>query len=368
MILNNIGRAYRILGNFSESLKYLKEALNMLQNLYKDHNPFISNVLGNIGLAYQGLGDISEGLKYLKEALKINQELYQGNHSSIANSLNDIGSAYQDLGDISEGLKYQEAALEMLQELPRSNPSSIAMVLNNIGLVSQISKGLKYLEAALKTFQTVFQWNHPDVASFLFNIGLAYEQLKDINKSTELYKQSYLMFIQTLGLEHHYTKKLESYLEKNAPEFIKNNETREFILQRGDFEEVTLEIKQKIQKRVLNKIYINAVKDKWNSKFSILGNWGVKGYLSDRYLAKQLGVLANVKNIEIAKMLCFEAICLGAINSPSKNFACVKEFAKAYPALINKIATEHPEYFIDGSILRICVSDEVILSRLLNSG
>jgi tetratricopeptide (TPR) repeat protein len=206
MILNNIGRVYRILGNFSESLKYLKEALNILQNLYKHPNPRISTVLGNIGLAYQGLGDISEGLKYLKEALKINQELYQGNHSSIANFLNNIGSAYQDLGDISEGLKYQEAALEMLQELPCSDPSSIARVLNNIGLASQIPQGLKYLEAALKTFQTVFQWNHSYAAGFLFNIGLAYEKLKDINKSTELYKQSYLMFIQTLGLEHHYSK------------------------------------------------------------------------------------------------------------------------------------------------------------------
>ncbi|MCZ6925662.1 MAG: hypothetical protein O7D30_10525 [Rickettsia endosymbiont of Ixodes persulcatus] len=48
----------------------------------------------------------------------------------------------------------------------------------------------------------------------------------------------------------------------------------------------TLEIKQKLQKRVLNKIFINAVKGKW-SRFSILGNWGVKGYLSDNYLAKQ---------------------------------------------------------------------------------
>lgn len=36
-------------------------------------------------------------------------------------------------------------------------------------------------------------------------------------------------------------------------------------------------------------------------------------------------------------MLCFEAICLGAINSSSKNFTCVKEFVRAYPELTNKI-------------------------------
>lgn len=40
------------------------------------------------------------------------------------------------------------------------------------------------------------------------------------------------------------------YIKKWVIIFIKNNETREFILQRGDFEEVTLEMKQKIQKNV----------------------------------------------------------------------------------------------------------------------
>ncbi|MFV9936704.1 MAG: hypothetical protein AB8U84_05940 [Rickettsia endosymbiont of Haemaphysalis japonica] len=67
-------------------------------------------------------------------------------------------------------------------------------------------------------------------------------------------------------------------------------------------------------------------------------------------------------------MLCFEAICLGAINSSSKNFTCVKEFVRAYPELTNKITNEHPEYFIDGSILLVCVNDEAILNKLLASG
>ncbi|GAA5251728.1 hypothetical protein [Candidatus Rickettsia kedanie] len=53
---------------------------------------------------------------------------------------------------------------------------------------------------------------------------------------------------------------------------------------------------------------------------------------------------------------------------PNKNFTCVKEFAIFYPALIKTIATEHPEYFIDGSILRICVDDKAILKKLLGRG
>lgn len=300
------------------------------------------------------------------------KELYQGNHFDIAESLNNIGEIYQILGDSTKALMYCKKALKMFQVIPQSDCFYIATLLNNVGTayckLSNPSKGLKYLKEALKIYQELYQGNHYYIAQSFNNISAAYYYSGDTNKAIELYKQAYLMYKQTLGLDHLDTKRLKIALEAKAPEFIKNNETREFILQRGDVEEVILEIKQKIQKNVLNKIYISAAKDKWSSKFSILGNWGVKGYLGDRYLAKQLRALANVKNIEIAKMLCFEAICLGAINSPSKNFTCVKEFAASYPELTNKITNEHPEYFIDGSILRACINDEEILRKLLGSG
>jgi tetratricopeptide (TPR) repeat protein len=369
--LNNIGEIYQTLGDSTKALMYCKKALKMFQVIPQSDCFYIATFLNNVGTAYCKLSNPSKGLKYLKEALKIYQELYPSNHPGVAIFLNNIGEAYRDLGDVSKGITYLKKALKMRKALYPNNPSDIAGSLNNIGLVyidsGSVSKGITYLEKMLKIYQELYQGNHYYIAQSFNNISAAYYYSGDTNKAIELYKQAYLMYEQTLGLDNLDTKRLKIALEEKAPEFIKNNETREFILQRGDFEEVILEIKQKIQKNVLNKIYINATKDKW-SKFSILGNWGVQGYLGDRYLAKQLGVLANVKNIEMAKMLCFEAICLGAINSPSKNFACVKEFARAYPELINKITNEHPEYFIDGSILRAYVNDEAILRKLLGSG
>lgn len=357
--LNNIGLAYKKLGYISKGLRYLEEALRMKQKLYPNNHPDIASSFNNVGVAYDELGYISKGLKYKEASLKMYKAIYRGNHSSTADSLTNVGVTYDKLGNTTKALEYFELALKMYQALYKNDHPCIAGSLNNVGLAYEklgyISKGLKYKEEALKIYQRLYQANHPCIASSFSSIALSYKKSEDTNKAIELCKQAYLMYGQTLGLEHPNTKFIRSYLKTVTPEFIKNNEIREFILQRGDFEEVTLEIKQKIQKNVLNKIYISAAKDKWNSKFSILGNWGVKGYLGDRYLAKQLGALANVKNIEIAKMLCFEAICLGAINSPSKNFACVKEFARAYPEVTNKITNEHPEYFIDGSILRAYV-------------
>ncbi|WP_341787296.1 tetratricopeptide repeat protein [Rickettsia endosymbiont of Cantharis rufa] len=115
-------------------------------------------------------------------------KLYQGNHVAIATSLNNVGTTYDKLGYIFVSLKYFELGLKMFQEL--------------------------------------HQGNHHNIAGFLNNVGLAYHKLEDAYKALELYKQAYLMRVQTLGLDHPYTKELKSYLKENASEFIKNNETR----------------------------------------------------------------------------------------------------------------------------------------------
>ncbi|BBJ30927.1 hypothetical protein RAS_00360 [Rickettsia asiatica] len=138
------------------------------------------------------------------------QELHQGNHLNIADSLIKVGTAYKSLGNIS--------------------------------------KGLKYKEEALKIYQRLYQGNHPCIASSFSSIALSYKKSEDTNKAIELCKQAYLMYVQTLGLEHPNAKFIRSYLKTMAPEFIKNNETREFILQRSDFEEVTYKLNKKYKK------------------------------------------------------------------------------------------------------------------------
>ncbi|WP_341792548.1 tetratricopeptide repeat protein [Rickettsia endosymbiont of Gonocerus acuteangulatus] len=189
----------------------------------------------------------------LKKSLPYRIKLYQSNHPMIAESLKNIGFTYCQLSDVSEGLKYFELALKIEQQLYQGNHRKVALSLHNIGFtyykLGNISKGIKYFEDALKMYKALYQINHPYIATSLDNISVIYQDLGDANKVVELKKQAYLIFIRSLSLDHLVTKLIKSYLEKASPEFIKNNETREFILQRGDFEEVTLEVKQRIQKK-----------------------------------------------------------------------------------------------------------------------
>lgn len=185
------------LNNDWENAKILYPHIIKILNDYTIINKFRKASL------YQKIGKYNEcvlykfedSLKYCQEALKAYQAVYQSNNPNIAHSFNNIGWAYEKL-------------------------------YNNM-------IALKYKEASLKMYKAAYQNNHTDIANSLFNVGITYEKLGDINKAVELCKQGYLMHVQTLGLNHFKTKNLKNYLEKNSPEFIKNNETREFILQRG---------------------------------------------------------------------------------------------------------------------------------------
>ena len=302
------------------------------------------------------------------------QELCQGNHFSIASSLNNVGIAYQSLGQIEKGLQYQEQALTMYQALSQGNHPDIATSLNNVGFayenLGQIEKGLQYQEQALTMYQALSQGNHPDIATSLNNVGFAYEKLGDKFKALELYKQCYFMRCKLLGKDDSNTKAAMSKIISLDKKFSDSGEERSSILERGIVDKNIIEVKQKLQKKVLNKIYELAGKGDWSSGAllnspSILGDWGTKRYLSEKYLKKTLGKLSSAENIKIAQMLCFEAICLGVMNSKNKDMTCVKEFANAYPNLLSEIIKEHPEYMIDGSIVKLCVKDSGTLSKLL---
>ena len=388
---HSIGTVYNKLEESDEALKYQKTALTIKKVIYPHNHYEIACSLESIGEVYENLGQIENSLEYHKQSLEMRQKLYQGNHPDIAKSLENLGRVHHNIalsldGEIDQkieewekALKYKEQALEIRMELvdeQRDSQIALATSYNNIGetaiyLYEERFKTLLYFELALKMRQKLYQGNHPDIIDSLQNVGSVYENiLSDKIKAAELYKQSYFMCLKLFGKEHVQTERAMNYVTSVEPKFSAINETRTNILDRSIISPHIILVKNQIQKNILNKIHQLAAKSDWSSgafisKPSILGDWGIKGYLSEKYLQKMLGKLANPENIKIAQMLCFEAMCLGVMNSKNKDMTCVKEFAKAYPELMAQIIAEHPEYMVDGSIVKLCVKDTGTLTTLL---
>lgn len=145
----------------------------------------------------------------------------------------------------------------------------------------------------------------------------------------------------------------DDYLGSNKVGF----ECRLIITSRGETTDDLIKIKQKIQKNILNKIVEAVNKYGWSYIDTFGYDWGVKGYLEKDYLKKELGELHTNKNMEIALMLCFESMNLGIMKSEKKPYDLVHIFVlehffvRGHPPLVEKIAVEHPEFFVDGTII-----------------
>ncbi len=202
----------------------------------------------------------------------------------------------------------------------------------------------------------------------------AYEALGDTNKALEYKKQAYGIYSDLFKEGHKDAKEIKSEIELLQPSFFVttrseqilsqvncfggNNiggECRWFITTRGETNSELITIKQKIQKEVLNGIAQSLKKYGWSYVGWHGSDLGVKGYLEKSYLNKELGTLEKNENIEIAQMLCFEAMNLGIMKFEEKPYSIVQEFTRSNPELVKKIAIEHPEFFVDGSIIEACV-------------
>ncbi len=265
-----------------------------------------------------------EAIYYWEELLNYQRQIYQGDHAIVASALILVGFGYRE----SQGAE-------------------------------NIRKGLKFSEDGLRMYQKLFSSDHPDVARALNMTGRVYLAFGDADKALEYMKQACSAYLATSNYDA--TKTITPTIELLQPDFkkyepIKRFENRLIILSRGEISDNLIAVKQKIQRIDLNEIVKASSQAKWTA-IDIFGwDWGVKGYLNQDYLKGQLQELGNNKeNIESAQMLCFESMNLGIMKCEKKPYEVVEAFTQANPVLVKKIAEQHPEFFVDGSIVMACI-------------
>jgi len=263
--------------------------------------------------------DIREGLKYLEKSLKIRQELFLGNHPDIAESLNSIAIAYQKLEDDNKALEYRKQVMSIYFALTSGS----------------VAKAPEYYQkqnwSALKEQRKLMNAKPEEVMKI----------------KTEIESLQPRFFVEK-GLREILTS--ESCFGGNNIGF----ECRWIITSRGESKEDFITLKQKLQKRVLNDVVKTVNDNGWSNLNWHWSDEGVKGYLEKSYLSKELKT-SNNNEIEMAQMLCFESMNLGIMKSEKKPYSIVQEFTRNDPELVKKIAQEHPEFFIDGSIVEACI-------------
>ena len=133
--LNNIAVVLSAQGSHEEALKKYKESLEK----EREHAGLDAKTVGiamslnNIGLEYRLLKNYPEAGKWLREALAMKKSVHRGNHPSTARTLNSLGLNYCDQGDQNKAQTHLQKAHDMLKTC-EGNEVFKSEVLNNLGI------------------------------------------------------------------------------------------------------------------------------------------------------------------------------------------------------------------------------------------
>lgn len=178
---NNIGIMYMYLRDYKNSEKYFKLALEHREKLFRADSDVYREVLAqtqmNLGILYRQLYDYDNSMKYYKFALENKEQLFNSDpdayRASLALLQQNIGILYCGLRDFSNAEKYEKLSLSSFEYLYKVNPGayrgSLAIAQKNLGRlyidISDYSSGEQYFKLALENFENLFQ-NNPDVESY----------------------------------------------------------------------------------------------------------------------------------------------------------------------------------------------------------
>ncbi len=179
----NLGTLYQQLGQYSNALLNHKKALKIFEQL--EDRVSYSDVSNNLAVVYQNLGQYQQALKLYQQAL-VNYPHSQKQATIKSN----VGSVLEAQGEYQQALTTYQEALEIIKK--EGNELEKGRILNLIGSVQnqlqQPQKALYTLHRALDIRRAL--QDRPGEITTLDNFGSVYRKLAEYETALDYYHQA----------------------------------------------------------------------------------------------------------------------------------------------------------------------------------
>ena len=206
----NLGILCKDTSDFGRALEYYREALTIVEELYKVKP---STYASNLAWSYTSLGSLcmavnkyAEAREWFEKAFKITGTLYFENPSDHAS---DMATAYHNVGNVHYRLNEYDAAqecykkaLEIREQLYDENPSAYAPNIANIYIslgnlhcsLKEYDKAQECYKKALEIREQLYDENPsayaPNLANIYISLGNLHYSLKEYDKAREYYDKA----------------------------------------------------------------------------------------------------------------------------------------------------------------------------------
>lgn len=200
--INDLGILKQEQAKYQESLKLLREALNIYQKNFGERDRDVASTLNNLALTLESLNDVDGAEKYYQKSLEVYLELYGSNRPEISTLYNNLAYIYIDKKDLNKAEEYFKKSLELKIKTLGKNHSLVGLAYMNLGALEYTMKKFQTSElnilAALENFKASLNTNHVWVglsnfwyAKILIEKAQYSEAEKCIGIALSIYKENY---------------------------------------------------------------------------------------------------------------------------------------------------------------------------------
>lgn len=172
--------------NFNISNEYYTQLKN---------NREIAGNYNNMGIAYKIVGNLEKGLSYLLKAEKLHRSI--NDTDALGVDLSNIGAIYSEMGMYNKAIEYYFSSIKLAEQSKKTK--DIAQTYINIGNVMRVQKNftaaIPYYEKAVKVFtdyndQLNLGIAHLNAANVYIEQSNYNKGIEEINKSLEAFKKA----------------------------------------------------------------------------------------------------------------------------------------------------------------------------------
>lgn len=213
--LLNIGGLYGQTGRPYKALKYYLEAVEICRNR-STPDVLRCQALNNLGKTYVVLGQFSLAIVVLTESCDLAERLY-GNDSTVAAvSLQNLASAYQGIGEFQKSESLFRQSLKILSDRAPSEPLERANCLGNLGLLyfatGALGKAEHMCAESVMVSQSLKEIDLGTTARLLNNLARVYAKLGKTSLAEKSFQQS-IDFLENGNLKSELSAVVQNYVD-----------------------------------------------------------------------------------------------------------------------------------------------------------
>lgn len=195
-------------GNYETAITYYQNAGDLVRSLEKT-NPIkllLIQIYNNMGVAYRQMGNFESSKEQYETSLELIYDLYGEEHREIATTFNNLGSIYYSKGDIGRAAEYFLRSAEMYQSLFGDSHTNVGAALNNVAAsyyaLENYELAAEYLEKAQRVKEANLGTDHPETAVGYSNLASMQMQNGNYETARANYELSISIRERIYGDEH----------------------------------------------------------------------------------------------------------------------------------------------------------------------